>query len=150
MAFLAAVYFQLIHPGTGLPEISVHGRLLLGVAITTVSWVSVTFITRPSDEKTLRSFYHLVKPGGPGWKKVVQAARAEGVLLEDAEKGWDVPAGILCMLLGSLMVYSALFAIGYWIYGKHAVGMLLTVISTGALIGLTRAWKRLRWIENRR
>lgn len=150
VSFLAAVYLQLIHPGTGLPEISVHGRLLLGVSITTVSWVSVTFITRPSDEKTLRSFYHLVKPGGPGWKKVVQAARAEGVLLEDAEKGWDVPAGILCMLLGSLMVYSALFAIGYWIYGKHTVGMLLTLISTGALIGLTRAWKRLRWIENRR
>ncbi len=150
VSFLAAVYLQLIHPGTGLPEISVHGRLLLGVAITTVSWVSVTFITRPSDEKILRSFYHLVKPGGPGWKKVVQAALDEGVLLEDAEKGWDVPAGILCMLLGSLMVYSALFAIGYWIYGKHAVGMLLTLISTGALIGLTRAWKRLRWIENRR
>jgi solute:Na+ symporter, SSS family len=147
VSFLAAVYLQLIHPGTGLPDISVHGRLLLGVSVTTVSWVGVTFITRPSDEKTLRSFYRLVKPGGPGWVKVVRSARAEGEMLEDKEKGWDVPAGILCMVLGSLMVYSALFSIGYWIYGKYAAALLLTATSAGSLIGLTRAWKRLRWLS---
>lgn len=146
VSFLAAVYLQLVHPYTNLPEISVHGRLLMGVGITTVAWVSVTFLTRPSDQKTLRSFYRLVKPGGPGWKKVVRAARDEGETLEDAEKGWDVPAGILCMVLGSLMVYSVLFAIGYWIYGKIPAAALLTVTSLASLYGLTRAWKKLRWL----
>ncbi len=147
VSFLVAVYLQLIHPAAGLPDISVHGRLLLGVGITTVSWIGVTFLTRPSDEATLRSFYRLVKPGGRGWAQVVQSARRDGEKLEDTEKGWDVPAGILCMVLGSLMVYSTLFSIGYWMYGKYAAAGFLTVTALGALFGLVKAWKRLRWLS---
>lgn len=146
VSFLVAVYLQLIHPVTALPEISVHGRLLAGVGITTVSWVGVTFLTRPSDKDTLRSFYRLVKPGGPGWAKVVQEAHAEGEKLEETDKGWDVPNGILCMVLGSFMIYSTLFSIGYWIYGRYTAAVILNAAALGALYGLIKAWKRLRWL----
>ncbi len=144
VSFLIAVYFQFIHSSTGLPAFSTGLQLVTGVAITTVSWITVTLLTKPSDTKTLRSFYRLVQPGGPGWKKVVDLARRDNETLEPKEQGWDVPAGILCMVIGCFAIYSALFATGNWIYGKNRMAALLTGLCLLSLFILTRAWKKLR------
>jgi len=144
VSFLVAVYLQILHPRTGLPPISSHLQLLIGVGITTVSWISVTLLTAPSDKKTLRSFYRLVKPGGPGWKKVVEKARKEGEPVEPKEESWDVPQGILCMVLGCFGVYSALFAVGYWVYGKYALASLLSVVALVSGFFLMKMWKKLK------
>ena len=85
-----------------------------------MSWLIVTLVTKPEDKETLRNFYRLVYPGGPGWKKVIAQAEKEGVTLVPVERqGWDVPAGILCMFLGSFAVITSLFATGYVLYGKY-------------------------------
>ena len=144
VSFLVAVYFQFIHPLTGIPEFSTPVQLVIGVGITTVSWISVTFLTRPSDKETLRSFCRLVKPGGPGWREVIsEAARDNDTIDEDGE-GWDLPAGILCMVLGCLAVYSTLFTVGYFIYGKTGLALILTSISAISIFLLTKTWKKLR------
>ncbi len=144
VSFLVAVYLQVIHHHTGLPSLSSHLQLLIGVGITTISWISVTLFTRPSDEQALRSFYRLVKPGGPGWKKVVVKARNEGEPVETGEARWDVPQGIICMVLGCLGVYSALFAAGYWIYGRHIPASLLSVLSVASSFFLIKMWRKLK------
>jgi len=144
VSFLIAIYLQLIHPHTGLPAISTHIQLVLGVFITTTSWIVVTLLTRPSDTQKLRSFYRLVKPGGPGWKKVIEQARIENDPIDDETRGWDVPIGIICMVLGCFAVYSALFATGNWIYGKYILAVILTlvaIIATGLLVIM---WNKLR------
>jgi hypothetical protein len=46
------------------------------------------------------------------------------------------------MVAGCFAVYSALFAIGYWIYGRYAAATLLTVMSVAGAIYLARAWGR--------
>ncbi len=144
VSFLVAVYLQVIHPHTGLPSISSHLQLLIGVGITTFSWIGVTLFTQPSEEQTLRSFYRLVKPGGPGWRKVVKKARNEGEPVETEESQWDVPQGIVCMVLGCLGVYSALFAAGYWIYGRHLPASLLSALSVVSGFFLIKMWKKLK------
>jgi Na+/proline symporter len=144
VSFMVAVYLQAIHPHTGLPSISSHLQLLLGVGITTVSWISITLLTSPSNKKTLRSFYQLVNPGGPGWKNVVDRARQEGEPLEPKEQRWDVPQGILCMVLGCFGVYSTLFAAGYWIYGKYALALILSVVAVTSSFFLMKMWKKLK------
>jgi Na+/proline symporter len=144
VSFLVAVYLQVIHPHTGLPPLSSHLQLLIGVGITTVSWISVTLFTSPSDKKTLRSFYQLVTPGGPGWRKVVERARQEGKPVEPKEQSWDVPQGILCMVLGCFGVYSALFAAGYWIYGKYALASVLSAVAVVSGFFLMKMWKKLK------
>jgi len=144
ISFLVAVYLQVLHPYTGLPSLSSHLQLLIGVGITTVSWVSVTFLTPASNKSTLRSFYRLVKPGGPGWKKVLKEARQEGESLDSKEKGWDVPQGLVCMALGCLGVYSALFAAGYWIYGKYLPASVLSVTAAVSGFFLMKMWKKLK------
>jgi len=144
VSFLIAVYFQIIHPHTGLPAISTHIQLVTGVFITTICWIIVTLVTRPTNKNTLRSFYRLVKPGGPGWKKVIEQAKQENDSIEAGGQAWDVPTGILCMVLGCFAVYSALFATGNWIYGKHLLASVLTLVAVIATILLVKMWSKLR------
>jgi solute:Na+ symporter, SSS family len=143
VSFVVAVYLELLHPQLfpGVP-LSPPARLVTGVAITTVAWLVATFITRPADEAKLRSFYALVRPGGPGWAPVLERARAAGHDVTGDGDGWIVPQGILAMVAGCLAVYSALFAIGNWIYGQYAVAAVLTVVSATGTIYVTRVWSR--------
>lgn len=118
---------------------------LVGVVIlTSATWIIVTFLTKPVNDDTLRSFYKKIKPGGPGWKKVIREAAEAGVpITSEKSKAWDVPVGILCMMLGCVTVYSALFATGYWIYGNITVAVLLTALAIIAAYLLTKTWRRL-------
>jgi solute:Na+ symporter, SSS family len=143
VSFVVAVYLELLHPQLfpGVP-LSPPARLVTGVAITTVAWLVATFATRPADEAKLRSFYALVRPGGPGWAPVLERARAAGHDVTGDGDGWIVPQGILAMVAGCLAVYSALFAIGNWIYGQYAVAAVLTVVSATGTIYVTRVWSR--------
>ena len=145
VSFMVAIYFEFIQPGTTAGELATHWELLIGVGITTTAWLTVTLLTKPAEKKTLRKFYALVHPGGPGWKKVIDEAEAEGQpIVTEENKGWDVPTGILCMLLGSFAVYFALFATGYYIYGNYVAAISLTVATTAAVILLTKFWKKLK------
>lgn len=144
VSFLIAVYFQFIHSLTGLPEINSHWQLVAGVVVTTLAWVFVTLITKPSETATLRRFYALVHPGGPGWAKIVATAKSDGEVFPDAEKDWDVPTSILCMVLGCFTVYGTLFATGFWIYGNRGPAIVLTVISILAAVTLMFYWRRLQ------
>ena len=111
------------------------------VAVTTIAWLVVTLVTPKTDMAVLKSFYARTCPGGPGWGPVRRALAADGE--QAPAESRQLGAGILCMLLGSVMVYSALFATGYWIYGDYpwAVGLSVLVVLTGAAIaGL---WRRL-------
>jgi solute:Na+ symporter, SSS family len=145
ISFLVAIYLEIIHPALGLEALSNGTKLLLGVGITTIGWLTVTLLTRPTDTDTLQKFYRQVRPGGPGWRKVLNDAQREGKPLEaSTDAAWDVPVGILCMVMGTLAVYGALFATGNWIYGNYglATGLTLAVIVLSIL--LIRTWSKLR------
>ncbi len=145
VSFLVAIYFEFIQPGTSMGELATHWELLIGVAITTVAWLTVTLLTKPAEKETLRTFYKLVHPGGPGWKKVIVEAENDGQPIEtEKTKGWDVPTGILCMVLGAFSVYFALFATGYYIYGNMVAGLSLTAATAASVILLTRFWRNLK------
>ncbi|CAN5867551.1 Na+:solute symporter [soil metagenome] len=148
VSFLAAAYLELVHPRL-FPEAALapSARLLIGVGITTVAWLAVTFLTRPAGRRTLYQFYARVQPGGPGWARVVEQARAEGVTLRDPERTWTVPEGILAMLAGSFAVYAALFGIGNLIYGRYLLAALLLVIAVAASIFVIRVWGRVSGAE---
>jgi solute:Na+ symporter, SSS family len=143
VSFAVAIYLELVHPSLfpGLPLDS-STRLVLGVAITTLAWVIATFLTKPASEERLRSFVALVQPGGPGWERVVRQAAAEGQPIRGSGGGWIVPQGILAMVAGCFAVYSALFAIGNWIYGRPLPAAVLTAISALAAVYVSRVWGR--------
>lgn len=109
------------------------------VLITTIVWLLVTFLTKPDDDQKLMEFYKKTRPGGPGWKRIVNLPDFKNE--KGDNKTWAVPRGILCMLVGCLAIYSALFSTGYFIYGELYLGLILllsTVIFSILLFNLSK------------
>ncbi len=145
ISFFVAVYFEIIHPATGLPQLIEWQRLIIGVAITTASWISVTLLTKPADMRKLMEFYRLVHPGGPGWKTVVVWAQDFGESTDgELTLKWDLPLSIVCIFLGLILIYGILFATGFWFYGNILPATILTVTAIVAAILLFRFWKKLK------
>ena len=139
VSFIVALAFEFIVPN----NFSVEEKLIIGVTITTISWLLVTIITPPSNMETLQNFYKKIQPGGPGWKKVIEESESKGITISGKKEKWDVPSGILCMLFGSISVYSILFGIGYILYSQTTTGIIFLVISVLSVIALMKFWKRL-------
>ena len=139
VSFIVALAFEFIIPN----NFSVEEKLIIGVTITTISWLIVTLITPPSNMETLQNFYKKIQPGGPGWKKVIEESESKGITISGKKEKWDVPSGILCMLFGSISVYSILFGIGYILYSQTTTGIIFLIISVLSVIALMKFWKRL-------
>jgi len=139
VSFIVALAFEFIIPN----NFSVEEKLIIGVTITTISWLFVTMITPPSNMETLQNFYKKIQPGGPGWKKVIEESESKGINITGKKEKWDVPSGILCMLFGSISVYSILFGIGYILYSQTTTGIIFLAISVLSVIALMKFWKRL-------
>ena len=92
----------------------------------------------------MNSFYKKTQPGGPGWKKILDQAKEDGVDIVESEKEWAVPSGILAMILGCILVYSCMFATGNWIYGNYslAIGLTMAALISGFL--LAKVWNRMK------
>ena len=117
--------FNMIFSDGGLPA---YMKFPFIVLVTTAIWLLVTFLTPADDNETLVSFYNKTQPGGPGWNSVV---KNNNIKVGKAE--WIVPQGILCMFIGCICIYSALFSTGYFIYGEYNSAFLflaVTIISS--------------------
>ena len=90
----------------------------------------------------LESFYKKTKPGGPGWQKIV--AKSKDIEIQSGEEKWTVPYGILAMLVGCVLIYSIMFATGYYIYGNYNLAIPLTVIAVSFALFLVRLWKNIK------
>ncbi len=135
ISFAVACFFQWGAPACGLTGWLESGwraewlnlsawKLILGVVVTTIGWLAVTFLTRPEPQETLAAFDEKIK--------------ADLRVL---------PRGVLCMVLGCLAVWSCLFGCGYLIYGIGGIqngilfgGGLLVVsgVTTAVLMKLVR------------
>ncbi|MDX2437063.1 MAG: Na+:solute symporter [Acidobacteriota bacterium] len=112
-------------------EMSSDAALVWSVALTTLVWIVVTFMTKPTDTETLRAFYRKIRPAGRGWARVVDPAEAVGPRdnLSLALLGW---------VFGCTFVYSALFGTGALLYGQTVQGAVCLVVTAATGVGL--AW----------
>lgn len=119
-------------------------KFILVVAITSIVWVISTLATKSESKEVLRSFYKKTQPGGPGWSKVIKEAKKEGIEIVAVNEGWSVPSGIIAMLLGCALIYSCMFATGYYIYGEYNYALTLTGVAfvSGAL--LIKIWSKIK------
>ncbi|MGI8497752.1 MAG: sodium:solute symporter family protein [Gemmatimonadaceae bacterium] len=109
--------------------------MLITVIITTVIWVSVTFLTPPEPQAVLDSFYRRVRPGGPGWASVSERL---GLGRE------PIPGGALAWtnwLAGIVAVYATLFGIGKLIFGEVVRGLVLLVVALAAFLWIARSFR---------
>lgn len=137
ISLLVAVFFEKVYPVTGLPELLDWQKLVIGVLITTISWLVVTYLTPATDRNTLIQFYKKVQPGVTGWKPI-----ADGLTGIERKSG-NLPASILCMLAATFLVYSLLFGTGYIIYGQTQNAFFAIGISIVCVFVLLKNWKYL-------
>ncbi len=140
-AVAAFLYFRFFHQAWLGFAVAGHWQFFWITCFTTVAWIAITLLTPPDRESTLRRFYQLTRPGGPGWAAVVERAQADGQVLDEG-RGWAVPGGLLCATLGCLAVYSTLFGTGYLLTGQRQPGALLLGVAAAASVGIFATWKR--------
>ncbi|WP_407936185.1 sodium:solute symporter family transporter, partial [Aquiflexum sp.] len=141
ISFIVAIFFESINPKMqwiSIPENQEYLKLLYGVGITTIGWILVTIFTQPEKDAILLSFYQKVRPAAFGWKKLLDRYPAE-----KQEQG-QLPMEIGLMLVGSVMVYATLFAVGFWIYGNVVSASIATVIAIVGGIIIIMSWKKMR------
>jgi Na+/proline symporter len=110
--------------------------LLLTVGVTTVTWIVVTFLTRPVDDATLTQFYAKVRPAGPGWKRIREASGLPS-------SPDSLPNALLGWVLGLCAIYGMLFGAGAFVYGHVGQGIFFAVLVVVAVVWLARLTSRL-------
>ncbi len=131
---VACAFFVAAKLGHPFPT---YVSLPVTVACTTVVWIAATYLTRPTDRETLIAFYRLVRPAGPGWGPVRAAAGDVGASpdrLSLALLGW---------VLGCLFVYSGLFGVGCFLYGRTPQAVTFAVVFVVTAVGLSRLFRQL-------
>jgi len=125
VSFIIALFFfvngKLENP---LFVIAGYWQLILGVLITTLSWVLVTLLSSPTRSETIDKFNNLI--------------------FEGEDKFKNIGAKIVAFLSGTIGVYSFLFATGNWIYGKTTLAISLTIVTVTCIIILQRFWEKIK------
>jgi Na+/proline symporter len=141
ISFAVAIFFESINPRMGIIDIPAdqsYLKLLYGVGITTLGWVLVTFLTKPEKDEILLSFYRKVRPAAFGWKKLLDRYPKE-----QQEQG-QLPMEIGLMLVGTVMVYAALFAVGFVLYSNFVGALIAGVVSLAGGFVIVRNWDRMK------
>lgn len=138
VSFVVAVFLQFADLG-----LADWQNLVIGVAITTIVWVVVAYVSRPTADEVLFDFYRKVHPGGPGWNRVRERAREQGLDIDAGAPPSDLPWALLCAVLGTLGTYAILFASGFLLYGRYGLAAVLGVVTLVAGFGLARCWPHL-------
>lgn len=143
IAFPTALFFKFgYHEALFKIELSNSVQFMLTVLVTTVGWVIVTLLTPPDDEKTLREFLRRTRANGPGWKKVIDKAAADGDPIPGSTESWSVPIGLLCSFIGCIAIYASLFSFGQLLYGHYVTAGLLGAVAVASGSVILYFWRR--------
>lgn len=133
ISFVVALFLEFGWGPLGLPDLAGHEKLLLGIALTTIGWLAVTFMTKPTDRETLERFYTKIHPGGPGWQPIADNLPAGVTVSADEHMALRVGA----VFIGAIAVYSVLFATGFYLYGNLSATLISAFI---AVLGIGFIW----------
>lgn len=115
-------------------------KFVIIVVLNTIVWLTVTYLTKPSDEIVLIKFYEKIRPGGPGWKYISEKT---SISADELKKDWNVPIGLLCMSLGCVSIFGILFSTGHLIYGNMLYFWITLIIALISSVFLFRLWGKI-------
>src|SRR3989441_4449729 len=121
-AFVVSLFLQLVFGLDNDKPVDFAHIMLITVAVTTVVWLAVTFLTKPEPNETLVAFYRRTRPSRAGWAPV--AAQAPDVLA--ASGGLS---NLLDWIAGLVLVYGVLFGVGKLLLHDTGPGLLLLVLA---------------------
>jgi SSS family solute:Na+ symporter len=129
-----AVSICLLIFNRGSVHFSTHVSLLLTIAVTSVCWILTAFFGPETDRATLVAFYKRVRPFGPGWERIRIEA---GIPKADAAATREnIPMALLGWVAGCTMIWSSLFTVGNFLYGRigNAIGLFVVFLISGLVL----------------
>lgn len=119
-----------------------HQALLLTIFVTTVCWILTAWFGPETDRRTLVEFYRKVRPFGPGWRPIREAA---GLAEQEAVAGQgSIPLALVGWSTGCAVIWSSLFTVGNFLYGRTGPALALLAVclaSTAVLVWvINRLW----------
>ncbi len=120
---IALIFFINGKLDTPLFILAGHWKLIIGVVITTIGWVIVTLLTKPTDSETLDKF--------------------EALIYGSESKFHNIGYKVLAFFLGIIGTYSFLFATGYFIYGNTTLAITLSIVALFCSALLIKNWKKI-------
>ncbi len=118
--------------------LSYESTLIIIVAWSTLVWLAVTYLTKPVEINTLKSFYEKVHPGGPGWK--IMAGEMPHVR---GDKGYKTL--FVNYIAGCVLVLFSLFGIGRLIFGDHVQALIYLGVAAIAAVVIYINLSRTGW-----
>ena len=103
------------------------------VGVTTIVWLAVTFLTKPTDEETLKRFYSKVRPAG-AWRPVAKRAG----LPYKSLSSWLFLAWLSAVLMG----YGILFFIGKLLLHFYTDALIFLLISLISVVVFVYSFKK--------
>src|SRR5256886_7744557 len=137
-AFVVSLFLQLVFGLDNDKPVDFAHIMLITVAVTTVVWLAVTFLTKPEPNETLVAFYRRTRPSRAGWAPV--AAQAPDVLA--ASGGLS---NLLDWIAGLVLVYGVLFGVGKLLLQETTTGLLLLALAALGGLVIYRDLSRPRW-----
>jgi Na+/proline symporter len=107
-------------------HISTHAALLITIAVTTACWVTTAWVGPQTDREVLISFYRKVRPAGPGWKPVREAAGLSGA--SSTSTADNIPLALVGWVSGCMAIWSALFTVGNVLYMRPGAALLMAAV----------------------
>lgn len=123
-------------------HISTHVGLIITVLFTSLCWILTALFGPETDRQTLIAFYKRVRPFGPGWEMI----RKEAGITQTAKEitGENIPMALLGWVAGCAVIWSSLFTVGNFLYGRSGYGYALLgvfLVSGGVLLYvINRLW----------
>ncbi|SPE37494.1 Na+/solute symporter (fragment) [Candidatus Sulfopaludibacter sp. SbA3] len=117
-------------------EVHTARELIVGIAITTACWVLTAYVGPANDEEVLINFYKKVRPFGPGWERIrlkCGISAAEAAIDSEAT---NFPRALLGWFSGCIMIWSALFTVGNFLYGRmgYTAALLAIFLVSGTVL----------------
>src|SRR5579862_6999887 len=130
-ALVVTIWLRWTEPFSGTNPVVFAKTAITTTAVTTVVWILVTFLTRPESEEVLLRFYRKARPDVRGWKPVA-------LKTPEVPATRDLGRNLSSWILGCVMVYGALFGIGWLTLTPRWLGAVMLVISAVAAALLYR------------
>jgi len=121
---------NLKHSGILPPSWGFAQSTIVQAGFTTVCWLIAAYVAPQTDRAKLVEFYKRVHPAGPGWEKVREEANVTPQ--EVALHGDHMGLATLGWISGCAVIWSSLFCIGNFLYGRLNLALLLLVIFIGS------------------
>jgi solute:Na+ symporter, SSS family len=138
-SFGVSILLLILHKSGHSISAHIHGASLsldlpITIVVTTICWVVVAFAAPETDQATLIDFYKKVRPFGPGWRRIRLAA---GITEAECRATHEnIPLALLGWSSGCAVIWSGLFTLGSFLYGRtnQALLLLVTFIAGGFVL----------------